>query len=338
MKRTTIADIADETNLSLATVSRAIHNNGYVSDINRTIIRTAVDKLGYVPNKMARGLRNQRTDLIGHVMGLSANPITARMADAMHSVFEEAGYHVITAMVRDNNRNERSILENLAGFMVEAIIFNTILSCDDDIFRWLVAQGISVVLIERERHIDGIDIISPDNIFGAHMAVQHLVDSGHRNLLYIGVEPEWGTVEKLRYDGFLQAVKKNELPPQEQDEKLVKNYTIENGYAAMSDVFKNSRLPTAIFATSDLLACGVLQCIYDKGLRVPDDISIIGFDNTLADSCVPPFSSIDMRPDQIGMAALEMIQDRKSYKNIGSRYKYIEPFIADRGSVRRITY
>jgi len=336
MKRITLEDIAKDTNLSLATITRVIHENGYVSIKNKDTIRASIKKLGYVPNKVARGLRNQRTDLIGHVMGLNDNPLTSRMADAIHSVFDGAGYHVISALVRDSNKDEKSILENLAGFMVEAVIFNAIPTCGDDVFRWLISQGISIVLIERIRNVEGIDVVSPDNENGSEIAVRHFIDKGHADIAYIGVEPEWGIAEKQRYDGFYKAMSKCGRDVQKHFVVLTPYYSIENGYTAMEAMFNRGALPTAIFTTSDLLACGVLQCLYGKGLRVPDDISIIGYDNTLADACVPPFSSIDMRPEQIGQAALEMICERKSQSGMGSRYKYITPFLVDRGSVRSV--
>ena len=335
MKRVTIEDVAREANISPATVSRALRNNGYVSMENRNVIHAAVKKLGYVPNKVARGLRNQKTNLLGHVMGLnSENPLNSRMADAMHEIFEKAGYHVITAMIKDSGGYGRTVIEDLLGQMVEAIIFNAIVKCDNEVINKVISQGVPVVMIERSLDIDGIGVISLDSIEGAGIATRHLIENGHKKISYIGVSPEFDIVEVHRYAGYRQTMAAAGLAIPEHLVYLTPDYSIEFGFEAMQSIYEKGDLPTAIFATSDLLASGALQCLYQHRIRVPEDISIVGYDNTLSHSCAPPLSSIEMHPDQIGLATLKMIQERSEKPYGAASHINILPTLIDRGSVR----
>ena len=337
MKRVTIEDVAKEAGISPTTVSRAMRNNGYVSKENRDAIKTAVAKLGYVPNKVARGLRSQKTNLIGHVMGLNtSNPLTSRMADAMHEIFEQAGYHVMTVLIREGGNLMQSVIDELLGQMVEAIIFNAIIKCDVDVIGRVISQGVQAIMVERTCGINGIGVISLDSIEGAGIATRHLIDNGHKKIAFFGVHPDFDIVEKQRYEGFRKTMTDAGLTVPEHLVYMTPDYSIEYGYDAMEYIYKKGDLPTAIFATSDLLASGALQCIYRHKIRVPDNISIVGYDNTLSRSCAPPFSSIEMHPEQIGQAALKMIRENAEKPYAASGYVNILPTLIDRGSVLAI--
>ena len=335
MKKVTICDVSKETKLSPTTISRVIHNNGYVSKANKVIVEQAVDKLGYVPNKVAQGLRNQRTNFIGHVMFLSSeNPIAARIADALLTASEKAGYHVLTAFRRDDTVNERELVKDLVGQMTEAIVFNTTLF-NDDIARWVVSQGIQVIIIDRPYEIEGTDAIFLSNFEGARLATRHLIDNGHKKIAFIGNNLEMGPREVQRYQGFCTTIDDAGLTMQEHWVKLMPNYTIDYGYYAMEDILKNENRPTGVFVTSDLYACGVLQCAYSHGLNIPGDLSIVGYDDTLARSCAPPLSSIDLHAEMIGQTVIDMILERQAGKTSLSRH--IPTSLIERRSVKNIT-
>ena len=334
MTRITIEDVAKEAKISTATVSRVIHNNGYVSKKSRNIILSAIKKLGYVPNKVASGLRSQKTNIIGHVMGLSSfNPLSARYADAIHEVFEKAGYHVLTVLLRGSGGCEQTIFDDLMGQMVDAIIINAIYTSENDIISRVVAQGVPVVMIERFRDISGIDIININNLEGAATATRHLIANGHLKIAFIGVYPGYGAVEKQRFAGFKQTMDYAGLEVPEHFVHLTSDYTIDCGYRVMESIYYNGDIPTALFTTSDLLACGALQSLYKHNIKVPDDISIVGYDNTLSRSGAPPFSSIEMHPEMIGEAALKMIEERNELSFKETKQFNITPTLIDRNSV-----
>ena len=337
IKMTTISDIADAADVSPATVARVVHNRGYVSEEKRGVIERVISELGYVPNKVARGLRNSRTNLIGHVLPLSLdNPLFTRIGASLEEAAYKAGYHILTVMTQNNPEKERAMIEDLCGLMVEAIIFTTQTSCDTAFIRRIAARGISIIMIERPRDISDSDIILLDSYEGARLATEHIVECGHQKIAFIGRGPSWGDVEKKRYDGFLSTLSAHGLSCPEEWIRWMPDYHADFGLEACEQILSTGDPPSCIFATSDLLACGVLQCLHAHGLRVPGDVSLVGYDNTLSSLSTPKITSIDLQPEQVGIAAIDMILERTEGLRVGSKTVTLSPILIDRGSVRAL--
>lgn len=337
MSMVRISDISKAVHVSPATVARVVHNNGYVSDEKRKVIAQAIKDLGYVPNRVARGLRNQKTNYVGHVLPLSSvNPFFTRIGTAFHVAAEAAGYHVLTVVSQGNAEKERMMIEDLVGLMVEAIVFTAQTSCSTDVIRWVLSRGIPVIMIERPRDISNIDVVLLDSYEGSRLAIEHLISNGHRKIAFIGSKPEKHFVESQRYNGFTATMSQHDLKTPDHWIKLMYDYTVECGYSAMESILGSGDIPTSVFAASDLLACGVLQCLYQHGLRVPHDMSLVGYDNTLADLSVPALTSIELQPDQVGKSAIDLILERKKGFRIGAKTVTLIPRLVDRGSVAQI--
>ncbi len=332
-----IADIAKAANVSPATVTRVVNNSGYVSEEKRRQVNRVIDELGYVPNKIASSLRKSSPYFIGHILPVSSeNPFFARICNAVNETAEKAGYHVLTALRQMDALRERAVIENLIGLMVDAIVFTGNTTSNAATINWITSRGVPVVMLERPRHGSQVDAVLLDNFSGAAMAMEHIMARGHRDIGFIGVKYEQHEVEYQRYSGFTSALAAHELKLREEWVRYAPDYTVENGRRAMEELLAQKRRPSALFITSDVIACGVLQALYEKGMRVPEDMSIVGFDNTLSSLCAPQLTSIEMQLEQAGATAVEMIVERKKGARIGVKTVMLSPILIDRGSVKQV--
>jgi len=333
----TISEIADRAGVSPTTVARVVHNNGYVSKEKREIVERIVRDLGYVPNIVARGLRNQRTNYIGQVLPLNnTNPFTTQVGSAFQVAAGNAGYHVLTVVSHGSPEMERILIDDLIGLMVEAIVFTAQTTCDSDDIMRIMANGIPVVMIERPRAISGIDVVLLDSFEGGRLATEHLASHGHRKIAFIGVSTERHFVDAQRYDGFKSVAGQYGLDTPEPWIRVMSDYSVENGYAAMESILAGGEKPTGVFASSDLFACGVAQCLYDHNLRIPDDISVVGYDNTLSSTSSPLLTSVELQLDQVGQSVIDLIIERRRNLRTGPKTVTLGPRLVDRGSVKFI--
>ena len=332
-----ISDIARAANVSPATVARVVNNNGYVSEEKRQLVNQAIDELGYVPNKIASGLRRSKPYFIGHVLQVSSeNPFFARICNAVNETAEKAGYHVLTALKQTDVMKERAVIENLIGLMVDAIVFTGNTVSDAATINWILARDIPVVMVERPRHGSQVDAVLLDSFQGASMAMEHMIMKGHKDIGFLGLKYEKHEVEYQRYRGFSSAMAAHGLKIREEWVRYAPDYTVEYGRQAMAEMLLSKKLPTALFITSDVVACGALQALYEKGLHVPEDMSIVGFDNTLSSLCSPQLTSIEMQLEQAGATAVEMIMERKKGARVGVKTVMLSPILVDRGSVKQM--
>ncbi len=333
-----ISDIAKAANVSPATVARVVNNNGYVSEEKRQQVNKVIDELGYVPNKIASGLRTSKPIFIGHVLQVSPeNPFFARICNAVNETAEKAGYHVLTALRQPDTSKERAAIENLIGLMVDAIVFTGNTASDAATINWIQSRGIPVVMVERPRYGSQVDAVLLDSFQGAGMAMEHIIAKGHKDIGFLGLKYEKHEVEYQRYHGFCSAMEAHGLKVRDDWVRYAPDYTVEYGRRAMEEMLTNKKLPTALFVTSDVIACGALQALYEKGLHVPDDISIVGFDNTLSSLCTPQLTSIEMQLEQAGATAVEMIMERKKGSRVGVKTVMLSPILVDRGSVKQMS-
>ncbi|MCL2832289.1 MAG: LacI family transcriptional regulator [Treponema sp.] len=338
MKRTTIEDIAKKTNLSNSTVARAINNSGYISKINREKIEQAIEELNYTPNKLAQGLRKEHTMTLGHIMPVSIlNPFYSLIARNIEENARRLKYSIFTKFCYTSDENINAEVKDLMGSMVEGIILTSLPSNIN--FEILANYKIPLVFIERtgnlkKENITNADIILLNSFKGSFDATDMLIKYGHKRIAYVGPLPTGGP-ELERYEGYAQAIKNafGELSP-----KYIfhaKNYLMEYGYAAAADVFNARPKPTAIYCSSDMLVVGIMQYLYEKKIKVPDDISVIGYDNTYSTWLPPKITAVANNYDEIGRNAVEMIVNRIIDGYSDNNELIIDPYIIDRNSVKK---
>ena len=318
----TLKDVANSAGVSTATVARVLHNRGYVAAETRQLVESAILATGYQLNAVAQGLRKQRTLVLGHLLyGISPNPFFANIALGVAEEAAEHGCGVLIANTQEDRHLERLAVETLIRRRVDAILFTTVR--DEAIIRLAMDARIPVVQVERTRVLDA-PAVTVDNYRGAFDAVQHLIDLGHRRVAYIGERPDSPAhdardgslrlVEAERLSGYRDALRHGGLAVDDTIVDLDGRYTdLQYARSATRRLLAVPPRPTAIFAACDLIAAGVLQELSRAGLRVPTDISVVGFDDTLAERLTPALTTVAQPMVQIGRLAaaiaIEALQD-----------------------------
>ena len=330
-----IATIAKHAHVSPATVTRVVNQSGYVSEEKRKAVMHAIEELGYIPNRMAGSLRRKKTNFIGYVLPeLSENPFFTRFSNAFDLAAQQEGYQVLTMITHLDAEREKQLVTSLVGMMVEAIVFLGGMVSPDTV-EWVLSCDIPVVMIERHHRISGVDAVVIDNYQAVRTALEHIVSRGHERIGFIGRDIE-NEIEMQRLRGFLDGMREQGLEVPKHRLCKMPDYDPEYGRQAICRMLDEGEPPTAVLVASDLLACGVLQELYKRELRVPDDISLVGFDNTLTELSSPPLTSVELQPDMIGAAAVDMVIERRQKERSSAKTVMFSSVLVDRESVRDI--
>ena len=314
--KATMTDVAARAGVSPATVARVLYENGYVSARKRAIVRAALDETGYRPNVMARALRTAKSFTLGLVV--SEGRLNAFHPYIAHEVQLEAlknDYTVLTLNVGANEDIERKGVQRFIDQHVDAVIFCAAMSPAS--VRLIADAGVPTVQIERKSaEVGNFSLVDPTE--GMRQAIGHLRKLGHTRIAYIGGDAgrarlenkKAKSVEMQRVDAFRREMRSVHLvtPP---DYVRSGPYYIEHadrqpGCTMMRELLDLSDIPSAVVVGSDLLAAGALQAIHEKGLRVPEDISVIGYDDTMAEVLTPPLSSIAQPIADLGRNAVTL--------------------------------
>jgi LacI family transcriptional regulator len=332
MANAKMIDIAKAANVSIATVGRVIHNNGYVAEDKRKEIEQIIRDMGYIPNKMAQGLKCSHSMLFGHMTLFSPNMLYEQISAAVDKAALEQGYHVMTLVAHYSQGEEAKQIDELIAQRAEGIIITSNYLIDKELVKKLTDNRIPVVMIERALAMPCVDRILIDDVTGVFDAVTHILRKGHRRIGFIGRYPEHD-VEINRYHGYCRALNKYGIPVLPELTRLKPDYSIQSGYQAVKALMEEADPPTAIFTTSDIYACGIMQCLYEKNIRVPADISIVGYDNTLSAMLAPAISSVGLPYHDIGDWAIRLLLARMEEENAPARSVMIKTEFIDRGTV-----
>jgi DNA-binding LacI/PurR family transcriptional regulator len=319
--KATMADVARMAKVSPATASRVIHNNGYVSEENRKRVLDAVEAIGYRPNLQARSLRMQRSYSVGLVLSSAReNPFFTHISHAIRTSAMNRGYSMLTVNHGYSSDAEATGVSQFLEHGVDAVVLCH--GLDPKNFEPIKAAALPV--IEIERHIiDGSSVIEIDPHSGMIEAVETLHRQGHRKIAFVGGKIPDDLVfstpvaaEALRADAFCNAITASGLALDDCP-VMLGDYNPSHtgggppGYVIGKELLKSGG-PTAILTGSDILAAGVLQAIYERGLRVPDDISVIGYDDSIARLLAPPLTSIAQPYHAIGEEVMRLIEKSTS--------------------------
>jgi LacI family transcriptional regulator len=335
MENVKMTDIAKAAKVSIATVGRVLHNNGYVSEDKRREIEQIIKEMGYVPNKMAQALKNSHSRLFGHMTLFSPNMLYDYISAAVDKAASGYGYHVMTLASHFNQGEEAELIDELIAQRAEGVIITSNPKIDKALIMRLLDNNIPVVMIERAYSMPNVDRILVDDVGGVYNAVTHMIEKGHQRIGFIGEYPEH-EVEINRYNGYCKAVNEHEILLLPELIQLKTDYSIPSGYQAARALMETDNPPTAIFTTSDIYASGIMQYLYEKNIRVPDDISIIGYDNTLATMLAPAIDSVGLPHQEIGEWAVKLLLSRIDDMKAPEQTITIETQYIDRNTVRDI--
>ena len=299
-----LKDIADKTGFSINTVSLALRESPRIRLQTRRLIREAAIELNYLPNHIAQSLVSRSTRNVGMVLTEITNPILTETAQAMALLLAERGYGILFATSNNNYADEVRAVELFRSRQVDGILIYPVSARRLDHVRPLRRANFPLVMLTGDP--DGsIDAVCVDNRRGAYKATRHLIESGHRRIGMIDGGFRYGNPDKL--DGYHQALLENGIDSEASLLVEPSENSLVGGYWAM-DTLMHINPPTAVFAVTDSLAIGALRWCHKHGLKVPDNVAIMGFDNTdHAEYAAVPLSSVNYDVEIVSRLAVDRL-------------------------------
>ncbi len=313
-KRVTVRDLAASVGVNVSTVSRALNpetRKMITPEVVQKIVKAA-EKMGYYPNRVAAALANNRSQTIGVLIPDLMNPVFPPILRGLQDTCDKAGYTLISANSDNKLENERTALRAMRERAVDGCIMATARR-DDPLVEECINQKLPLVLINRTVDREGVNAIINDDAVGIRMAVDHLISLNHKHIAHIA-GPQNTSTGFARHEEFLSRM---HLKGMSTD--LIANadaFSIEEGHRIFNELLAQGEKITAVVASNDLLALGCLDAMKEHGLRCPDDISVVGFNNIpFLDRMAPALTTIAIPHYEIGVQAasnlLEQIRNPK---------------------------
>lgn len=303
----TIKNVAKHTGLSIATISKYI-NGGNVLDKNRAAIDQAIRELGFKVNEIARGLKTNKTMTIGVLIPDLKNIFCTTIVSNIESILLQNGYSTIICDYQKDSGLEKEKFEFLVNKMVDGIItmpYGSNSQCVKD----LIAKNIPVVLIDRAIREVACDTVLVDNLNASYNAVEQLIIKGHKRIgIICGPDDVFTAQERLK--GYIRVHEDYSI---QMNDTLVKkgDYEVESGYGLLNQLLDLENPPTAVFVTNYEMTLGAVMAINERNVRMPEELSFIGFDNLQMAKIVKPMLDIVVQPmEQIGETAANVLLKR----------------------------
>lgn len=328
----TITDVSRHAGVSRSTVSRVVAGNGYVSEAKRHAIERAIAELGYRPNTLAQALRSNRSNVIGTVVVDVGTTYFANVVYGLQSVTRAAGKALmVSSGFADQDEEARAVIE-LVDRSCDGIVVYLERPMRPDVVEIVRRAQIPVVSIGRNQCPVSRGTVSLDNFGGARSAMRHLLEQGHRKIVHLTGQPDYGdTVARL--EGVAAAL--GEYGLSLDDIHVVSgDYNQEFGAAATRQMLQDGREFTAVFAGDDDMAAGVLAALREGGRRVPEDVSVLGFDDAFhAKHLWPPLTTVRQPTQELGELAASMLLELIAEPDSGPLETIVETSLVARASV-----
>jgi DNA-binding LacI/PurR family transcriptional regulator len=329
-----LRDIARECGVDVATVSRSLNGAYGVHEETRKKVLTAAARLNYRPNRLAKGLATGRSRTLALVISDIRNPFFAELARGAEDAAYDAGYELVLCNSDLSAEKQTRYIQSLLEKRTEGILMNSVSGLGRAEQEELTRSGIPMVLLNRPpASIRGFSTVLADNEGGGFMAGHYLVNLGHRVIGHLTGSRQHGNLSE-RAKGFQRALdgeKVNSLT-------LRGAHSSEGAYQMMRKLLMQHRDLTAVFAANDAMAFGAIRSIFDAGRRVPEDVSVIGFDNVeMAGMIRPPLTTIHQPKYEMGRAAVEILLHRtRQPENSTPEHRVFEVKLVERQSCRNL--
>lgn len=325
-------DVARLAGVSTSTVSHVINNNRFVSEGIRAKVNEAVKTLNYAPSALARSLKMNCTRTIGMLVTTSNNPFYAEVVRGVERSCYEQGYSLILCNTEGDYERMDSSLETLLQKRVDGLL----LMCTES--RAPSSEVLSryprlpMVMMDWSPFEYGGDIIQDNSLLGGEIATTYLIDKGFTEIACIA-GPQDKLPAKHRLQGYYNAMQKAGLSVRKEF-VLTSDFEFSGGLTAMEKLLSLPKLPQAVFTCNDAMAVGAYQAVYQKGLHIPSDISIIGYDDIdLAPYMIPPLSTIHQPKDELGKLAISQLLHRMENLDAKANTLVLTPKLIERSSV-----
>jgi LacI family transcriptional regulator len=329
----TLRDVARVAGVHPATVSRALNEEtrALVNEETARRVLTAAKKLGYRPNPIARGLKTNRSYTVGVLIPDLTNPLFPPILRGIEDCLVTAGYTPLTA--NTDNDPERELLDSqtMRARQVDGIIAATARR-DHRLHDALIEAGIELVLVNRRQDELPVSSATADDRMGMRLAVEHLLSLGHTRIAHLGGPLDYSTGLD-RHDAFHEAMREAGIEPDPELVAVAEAFTESEGARLCGQLMAGGREFTAIAAANDLLALGCYDVFAERGVRCPEEISVVGFnDMPFADRFQPPLTTIHIPHYEIGRAAAQLMLERLQDGDSDPRDVRLEPSLVVRGS------
>ena len=328
----TMKDVARLAGVSTSTVSHVINNNRFVSDGVREKVEQAIRHLNYAPSALARSLKINQTHTIGMLLTTSSNPFYAEVVRGVEESCYQRGYSLILCNTAGDEERMNRSLETLMQKRVDGLLMmctESHLPSADILNRY---PSIPTVMMDWAPFEGRGDIIQDNALLGGELATQHLIDCGYTRIACIA-GPQDKTPARMRLEGYRNAMTKSGL-------EILPGYVVngyfefQGGYNGMVELLALETPPEAVFTSNDAMAVGVYHALYQAGMRIPQQMAVMGYDDIeLARYLTPPLSTIHQPKDALGELAIDTLIHRLSDPDASQQTLVLTPELVVRGSV-----
>jgi LacI family transcriptional regulator len=304
----TIRDVAKRAGVAPITVSRVLNKSGYVKPETRRRVELAAADLHYVPNMLAHSFRSNRTNTLALVVTDITNPFWTTVARGVEDVASAHNYSVLFCNTDESEAKQAAYLEALLRRRVDGVLLAPASSSGAAV-EMLLRQEVAVVALDRRVQDVAVDTVRGDSVNGAYLLVQHLVSLGHRRIALLS-GPVDLSVSQERAAGYVQALQEAGLPV-DPHLSFFGAFTVESGCSMMENVLATRPRPTAIFAASNFIAAGALMAMRRAGLYMPEDLSVVVFDDLPDPYVTPPVLTVVVQPAyELGQRAAQRLLEK----------------------------
>ena len=331
MKNVTLKDVAKAAGVSYATVSRALSGSSQIGSETRERVLKLCDDMGYTTNFVARSMVTKRTNLIGLVVPSVDNQFMSELAYHAEVRARSHGYNIMLCDSGPDLRQEKTVVKLLLGRQVDGILIVPQSSRSYESLKPYLDQTPTVFLSENLRD-QPQSYVAVDNSRGTYLGTQYLYELGHRDILYFGQRQS--TTHQLRAEGYLKACQELGLAPRYFNSEYTRS-SIQGGYQLAKELFQKPLDYTAIFASTDSNALGILTAADELGIDIPGRLSLIGFDNISATALSRiDLTTIDQPKKAMAVQAVDMLRDKIEHGTQGYVHQILLPTLIRRGTCK----
>jgi len=306
----TIKDVARIAGVSVSTVSRVLNEKPDISKKTKQLVKEAMDKIGYVPNRAASIIRDKLSQTVGLIFDCSNNPFILEVLDSVQKAANKYKYKLMLMNTEFKPELERESIKNLLEHRVDGLLYFPTIEKSENL-KWLLKRRFPVVVVGRDVEDLPVDCVYTDDALGGYVATRHLIETGRKRLLMINADKKNNAAAQQRQAGFLRAV--NESPDSVEYRCIARSkMDAEKAFRIIKELYSSKKVEyDGIFCFNDIVAFGVMNGLFQKGFRIPEDVAVVGYDDTAFSAMYhPQLSTVRINSAREGMEAFRLLLDR----------------------------